>query len=85
MGREELVCILEGGLAMAWKLGAIQDIDTGLNGFVGPGFVLQQEGKSPSLTMVFGDRRTAEQCRVQFEGVLDKAAAIIGASVARMN
>ncbi|KAA0076126.1 hypothetical protein [Tardiphaga sp. P9-11] len=64
---------------MAWKLGDVQQINTGLNGFTGPGFVLQQEGRSPSMTMVFHDQRTAEESRVAFSAILDKAAVIFGA------
>jgi hypothetical protein len=63
---------------MAWKLGEVQDINTDINGFSGPGFVLQQEGRSPSLTMVFHDRKSAAEARVAFDLILDKAAVIIG-------
>ena len=59
---------------MAWKLGEVQTIDTGLNGFSGPGFVIQQEGRSPSLTFVFNDERVARKARDVFEREILSAA-----------
>lgn len=62
---------------MAWKVGDVQEIDTGINGFSGPGFVLQQDGKSPSLTMVFHDQKAAQAGRDAFQSIIDTAAVII--------
>ena len=63
---------------MAWKAGRIQQIDTGINGFSGPGFVIQQDGRSPSLTIVFHNEKEAEVGREAFQSILDKAAVIVG-------
>jgi hypothetical protein len=66
------------GLAMpAWKVGEVQDITT-LSDGDGPGFVLQQEGRSPSLTLVFKDKRTAEHARKKFQEIVDSSMLIVG-------
>ena len=48
-----------------WKVGDVQ------NTFVadthGPGFVLQQEGRSPSLTLIFKDEKTAKRRAKSFK------------------
>jgi hypothetical protein len=62
---------------MGWKLGEVQHIATDINGFSGPGFVLQQDGRSPSITMVFHDKKAASEARIAFTSILDKAAVII--------
>jgi hypothetical protein len=46
--------------------------------FSGPGFVLQQDGRSPSVTMVFHDDDAASEARTALESIVDKAAVIIG-------
>jgi hypothetical protein len=63
---------------MAWKVGKVQQIATSINGFSGPGFVLQQDGRSPSVTMVFHDYKTASETRTALEAIVDKAGVIIG-------
>jgi hypothetical protein len=63
---------------MGWKVGKVQHIGTGINGFSGPGFALQQDGRSPSVTMVFHDNEAASKARTALESIVDKAAAIIG-------
>jgi nitrogen regulatory protein PII-like uncharacterized protein len=67
-----------GDQAMGWKVGKVMDITTGINGFSGPGFVLQQDGRSPSVTMVFHDDEAASEARTALESIVDKAAVIIG-------
>jgi hypothetical protein len=62
---------------MGWKVGKVQEVDTGLNGFSGPGFVLQQDGRSPSLTIVFHDQKTADESREKFEEIIDSAAVVL--------
>ena len=59
----------------AWKVGDVQ------NTFVadthGPGFVLQQEGRSPSLTLIFKDEKTAKRARKKFQEIIDSSDAIL--------
>jgi hypothetical protein len=64
--------------SMPWKVGNVQEIQTDINGFSGPGFVLQQEGHSPSLTMIFQDHKAATAARTAFVSIVDKAAVIVG-------
>ena len=62
---------------MTWKVGNVQDIDLG--GFIpSPGFTIQQDGRSPSLTIIFEDLKTAEQCASSMREIIDKATAIRG-------
>jgi hypothetical protein len=47
---------------MIWRVGKVQDFDLG-GGFIpSPGFTIQQEGRAPTLTLIFEDLKTAEQC-----------------------
>jgi hypothetical protein len=48
---------------MAWRISEIQDIEIARGIPVSPGFVKQQEGRSPSLTITFENRKTAENVR----------------------
>ena len=58
-----------------WKVGDVQ------NAFVadthGPGFVLQQEGRPPSLTLIFKDEKTAKRARKKFQEIIDSSDAIL--------
>jgi hypothetical protein len=43
-----------------------------------PGFVIQEEGSSPTLTLVFEDQKTAEDCANAMKRVFEKAVGIRG-------
>jgi hypothetical protein len=63
---------------MIWRVGKVQDFDLG-GGFIpSPGFTIQQEGRAPSLTLIFEDLKTAEQCASAMREIVDKTTAIRG-------
>jgi hypothetical protein len=43
-----------------------------------PGFVVQEEGSSPPLTLVFEDRKTADECTSAMKHIFDSALSIRG-------
>jgi hypothetical protein len=63
---------------MAWIVSTVQSIclEDGLPDC--PGFVIQEEGSSPTLTLVFEDQKTAEDCANAMKRVFDKAVGIRG-------
>jgi hypothetical protein len=61
---------------MAWRISEIQDIEIARGFPVSPGFVIQQEGRS--LTITFENRKTAEECAQLMQNIFDKAAGIRG-------
>jgi hypothetical protein len=63
---------------MAWSVGKIQDTVIGQGFPAQPGFVIQQDGRSPSLTITFENRKTAEECAALMQTIIDKAAAMRG-------
>jgi hypothetical protein len=63
---------------MIWRVGKVQGIDIGQDFIPSPGFTIQQDGRSPSLTMTFEDLKTAEQCASSMREIIDKATAIRG-------
>jgi hypothetical protein len=59
---------------MAWIVSTVESIcfeD-------GPGFVVQEEGSSPTLTLVFEDRKTADECASAMKHIFDSALGIRG-------
>lgn len=75
--------VVQGGLslakrinAMAWTITKVQP--TGIpTGDILPGFNLQQEGRSPSVTFAFESEARAEEGRKLMERLLDISAAIV--------
>jgi len=61
---------------MAWNANRQESIVIG--DVHGPGIVIQQQGRSPSLTLVFPDDKTASECAKLMQSILDKASAIAG-------
>lgn len=61
---------------MSWKIGDVQSVQIGPH--AGPGFTLGEHGKSPSLTLLFSDQKTAQECAALMEKILDKASGIAG-------
>jgi hypothetical protein len=63
---------------MAWTVGSVQDLSLDESLPIRPGFVIQQDGSSPTLTLVFEDRKTAQDCAHAMKRILDKALGIKG-------
>src|SRR6266849_395729 len=53
----------------------VATIDIGSGFISSPGFTIQQDGRSPSLTIIFEDLKTAEQCASSMREIIDKATA----------
>jgi hypothetical protein len=54
---------------MAWIINKVQDVSLEDTLPIRPGFVIQEEGSSPTLTLVFEDRKTAEECAKAMEHI----------------
>jgi hypothetical protein len=63
---------------MIWRVGKVENIDMGPGFIPSPGFTVQQDGRSPALTIIFEDLKTAEQCASAMREIIDKATAIRG-------
>jgi hypothetical protein len=63
---------------MAWRVGKVQDLNTGAGFIPSPGFTIQQDDLPPSLTILFEDLKTAEQCASSMREIIDKATEIVG-------
>jgi hypothetical protein len=63
---------------MAWRVGKVQDTDTGPGFIPSPGFTIQQDDRAPTLTILFEDLKTAEQCASSMRDIIHKATEIIG-------
>jgi hypothetical protein len=63
---------------MAWIVGSVQDVSLEDDLPTCPGFVIQEEGSSPTLTLVFEDQKTAEDCANAMKRIFDKAVGIRG-------
>src|SRR5262250_2109005 len=63
---------------MIWRVGKVENIDMGSGFIPSPGFTVQQDGRSPALTIIFEDLKTAEQCASSMREIIDKATAIRG-------
>ena len=61
---------------MPWKLTEVAQIRIP-TGDVMPGFNLQQEGRSPSISFVFENEQKAEKARDTMLGILDTCSAIV--------
>jgi hypothetical protein len=62
----------------AWIIGNVQDVSLEDSLPICPGFVIQEEGSSPTLTLVFEDQKTAEDCANAMKRVFEKAVGIRG-------
>ena len=56
---------------------SLQGSDTFVADTHGPGFVLEQEGGSPLLTLIFKDEKTAKRARKKFQEIIDSSDAIL--------
>ena len=63
---------------MSWNIGNVQPTQI-MNFPVSPGFNIQQEGRSPALTLMFETEKDANEARVLMQQIFDKAAAIFHA------
>ena len=63
---------------MAWITSKVDDVSLDDTLPTCPGFVIQEEGSSPTLTLVFEDRKTAEDCANAMKRILDRAVGIRG-------
>ncbi len=63
---------------MPWKITNIAEISAP-TGDIMPGFNLQQEGRSPSVSFLFENEQKAEEARDAMLDVLDLCAAIVHA------
>src|SRR5215510_12792029 len=63
---------------MILRVGKVENIDMGSGFIPSPGFTIQQDGRSPALTIIFEDLKTAEQCASSMREIIDKATAIRG-------
>jgi hypothetical protein len=63
---------------MAWIVSTVQNIclEDGLPDR--PGFVVQEEGSSPIFTLVFEDKKTADECAGAMKHIFDSALGIRG-------
>src|SRR5262249_48845315 len=71
-------CSTRGSNHMMWRVGKVENIDMGSGFIPSPGFTIQQDGRSPTLTIIFEDLKTAEQCASSMREIIDKATAIRG-------
>ena len=60
---------------MAWTVSSVQSISLAEGLPDRPGFFIEQQGSSPTLTVVFEDRKTADECATAMKLIFDKAAA----------
>jgi hypothetical protein len=63
---------------MVWRVGKVQDLNTGAGFIPSPGFTVQQDDQPPLLTILFEDLKTAEQCASSMREIIDKATEIVG-------
>jgi len=61
---------------MIWIVKRADAIQIGA--YAGPGFSVQQEGRPPSLTLVFRNNRDAEQSAAAMERILENSLAVSG-------
>src|SRR5215831_5613529 len=75
--RRELVDLRRSN-RMIWRVGKVENVDIGAGFIPSPGFTIQQDSRSPALTIIFEDLKTAEQCASSMREIIDKATAIRG-------
>jgi hypothetical protein len=63
---------------MAWSVGKVQNINFGPGSPSYPGFTIQQVGRSPSLSFMFGDNKTAQECAALMQKIVDRSVEIRG-------
>ena len=63
---------------MTWTIGSVQNVSLEDSLPARPGFVIQHEGSSPILTLVFEDQKTAQECANSMKHLFDKAVGIRG-------
>jgi hypothetical protein len=61
-----------GRVEMTWK---VEQVQTTLDG---PGFIVQREGRPPSLIIAFEDKETANRCAEMMRAIIAKAKMITG-------
>jgi hypothetical protein len=62
---------------MAWNVGKVQDTSIG-RGPALPGFTIQQQGRSPTMTIIFDDQKTAQECADLMQAIVARAAVMRG-------
>ena len=63
---------------MAWSVSRVEDMIIGEGVIPSPGFTIQEDGRPPSLTVIFEDLKTAEQCASAMRQIINKAMEIVG-------
>jgi hypothetical protein len=63
---------------MGWSVSRVQEIAIGQGFIPSPGFTVQEDGRPPSLTLIFEDVKTAEQCASSMREIVYKATEIVG-------
>ena len=63
---------------MAWSVSRVEDMIIGQGFIPSPGFTIQEDGRPPSLTVIFEDLKTAEQCASAMRQIINKATEIVG-------
>ena len=63
---------------MAWSVSKVEDMIIGQGFIPSPGFTIQEDGRPPSLTVIFEDLKTAEQCASAMRQIINKATEIVG-------
>jgi hypothetical protein len=63
---------------MGWSVSSVQEIAIGEGFIPSPGFTVQEDGRPPSLTLIFEDLKTAEQCASSMREIFRKATEVVG-------
>jgi hypothetical protein len=63
---------------MAWIVSTVQSISLEQGLPDRPGFFIEQQGSSPTLTLVFEDKKTADECATAMKRIFDNAVGIRG-------
>jgi len=63
---------------MAWSVSKVEDMIIGQGFIPSPGFTIQEDGRPPSLTVIFEDLKTAEQCASAMRQIINRATEIVG-------
>jgi len=63
---------------MGWNVSRVAEIAIQQGFIPSPGFTVQEDGRPPSLTLLFEDLKTAEQCASAMREIIHKATEIVG-------
>jgi hypothetical protein len=63
---------------MGWNVSRVAEIAIRQGFIPSPGFTVQEDGRPPSLTLLFEDLKTAEQCASAMAEIIHKTTEIVG-------